>query len=123
MFYVAAPENWYWELFPRGSEVEEVVALSWVAELSMALIEESFETGDSSPMGPAMHWAHRFVITQDADGSWPKVVNLRTGEIVDEERIRRPADFLEKLGDALNSSEFDRAVARARVQTSSAEVE
>ncbi len=121
MEYFAAPVEWYWELFPRQTEVEEVVDLGWVARLSVSIIERAKQSGDSGPIGPAMHWAHRFVITQGVDGAWPAKVNLRTGEVVDSTRTLGPADFLEKLGDILNSSEFDRAVTRARESICSAE--
>lgn len=114
--YVAAPLEWAYELFPLRSESEEILSLEWVAEVAHGLVDLAESTGDQAHIGPTLHWAHRFVITQSQEGDWPHLVNARTGEVVSTQRTRKPAEFLARLGDLLDSSEFEHAVARAAIK-------
>jgi hypothetical protein len=114
--YVAAPLEWAYELFPLPAEGEEILSLEWVAEVAHSLFNLTEATGDEACFGPTLHWAHRFVITQSQEGDWPLLVNARTGEVVSTQRTRKPVEFLARLGDLLDSSEFEHAVARAAIK-------
>lgn len=107
-----APPDWAYHGFPLLSG--ERLSLECAAELGMARIELARDTGDRTLIGSVLHWAHRFVSSQGPDGDWPAEVNARTGEPVCRNRTSEPAQMLAMLGDFLDSSEFDRAVARSK---------
>jgi len=117
--YAVAPLDWAYELFPLPAEGEEIISLEWVAEVAQGLFDLAEATGDRAHIGPTLHWAHRFVITQGREGDWPFLVNARTGEVVTTQRTRKPVEFLARLGDLLQSSEFEHVVARAAIKPGS----
>jgi hypothetical protein len=114
--YVAAPLDWAYALFPLPAEGEEILSMEWVAEVAHRLLDLSEYTGDQAHIGPTLHWAHRLVVSQSREGDWPLLVNARTGEVVSAQRTRKPAEFLARLGDLLDSSEFEHVVARAAIK-------
>ena len=110
----SVPPDWYYHGFPLPSAGDEALSLDWVTEVALRRMDEAAATGDEAHFGPVLHWAHILRQEQGPDGDWPRSVNTRTGDPIGEERTRRPADLLQRLGGTLRSVEFDDAVARAR---------
>ncbi len=109
-----APEDWAWHLFPRTEPGSEAISLEAVARLGLERVRRCQVTGDRTPVGPVLHWAHLLKVEQASDGDWPALVDGRTGEALDQRRTTLPAELLSALGDLLDSTEFDAAVERAR---------
>ena len=112
--FVRAPSDWYYHRFPLPHANNEVITLDWVVAVAEELLERAARTGDEAHSGPVLHWAHLLKVAQDAGGDWPGAVNARTGAAVGTTRTRSPARLLQHLGEAMDSSEFDEAVARCR---------
>ncbi len=110
---ITAPPEWHYHLFPLAAEGTEALRLDEVVELAAERMQRGVETGDEAHFGPVLHWAHLLTLEQGGDGAWPAVVNARTGEPIGGERTRRPAELLRRLGELLESSEFESAVALA----------
>lgn len=114
LHFVQAPCDWHYHLFPLPYASSEVITLDWVVAVAEDLLELAALTGDAAQVGPVLHWAHLLKIAQDAGSDWPAEVNARTGAAVGMARTRSPARLLQHLGEAMDSSEFDDAVARCR---------
>jgi len=115
-----APNDWYYHLFPLQGEENEALSLDWVVETALQLIDRTRATGDEAHFGPTLHWAHLLKTEQGPDGDWPAVVNARTGAPLGPARTRAPATLLACLGELLQSSEFETAIARAHENISTA---
>ena len=107
------PFDWYYHLLPLRAEGDEALPLDWVVERAAELISRAEATGEPAHFSPALHWAHLLKLEQGPDGDWPAVVNARTGEAIGTRRTRRPAEMLARLGQLLDSTEFEAAVALA----------
>ena len=106
-----APNDWHLHLFPLTSEGEEILPLEYVVQVADGMIRETERTGDHVHLGPPLHWAHLLKYELGSDSDWPAVINARSGEAVGEERTRRPVELMAKLGELLDTAEFDAAVA------------
>ena len=109
-----APNEWYFHLFPLTAEREEILPLDYVTDRGLELVSETERTGDHAHLGPPLHWAHLLKYELGPGRDWPAVINARTGEAIGEARTRRPVELLAKLGELLDTAEFDAAVAAAR---------
>jgi len=115
--HTEAPLDWAYALFPLQGEGEESLSLEWVVSVAHKLIDSAQGTGDEAHFGPVLHWAHLLKAEQGPDGDWPASVNARTGAAMGGARFREPARLLARLDVLLDSSEFEAAVARARVES------
>lgn len=107
-----SPLGWGCALFPLPGPDVEIVTMDFIVAALNAQADLITEA-DSTALGPALHVAHILKTWQGADGRWPDRVNLRTGQVVGEGRSLAPLALFRRLGDLLNSSEFDRACAFA----------
>ncbi|MBV9864565.1 MAG: hypothetical protein JO316_04395 [Abitibacteriaceae bacterium] len=114
--FVEAPTDWAYHLFPLPSENVEELALDWVVAIAEKLIKRAQYHSDEAYLGPVLHWAHLLKIAQSSDGSWPAHVNPRTGIPIGTTRTHTPSRLMAKLGEILDSSEFEDAVALAHQQ-------
>ena len=108
-----APIDWYYHSFPLREAGQEAVSLEWTAALAEGIVDRAEASGDETPLGPVLHWAHLLKAEQGPEGDWPARVNARTGAAIGSERTRAPARLLERLGAFLASTEFEDAVRRA----------
>jgi hypothetical protein len=111
-----APLDWAYALFPLPAEGEESLSIEWLVRLAHERIDRAGEMGDEAHFGPVLHWAHILKSEQGPDGDWPAHLNARTGAAIGAARTRTPAQLLARLDALLDSSEFEAAVARARVE-------
>lgn len=111
--FIEAPTGWAYHLFPLPAENAEELALDWVVAVAEELIKRAQSSGDEAYLGPVLHWAHLLKIAQSSDGSWTAHVNARTGVPIGAARTYTPARLLATLGEILDSSEFEDAVALA----------
>ena len=109
-----APPDWYYSLFPlTGDDVEEV-ATDWVMAVSDDLLHRAAVEEDEAHLGPVLHWAHLLKVAQGPEGDWPARFNARTGAAIGAERTRSPGALFERLGELLDSTEFEYAARLAR---------
>jgi hypothetical protein len=108
-----APTDWYYHLLPLPAPSEETLSLDWVAVVAGELMDRAEASGEPAECEAVLHWAHLLKLEQGTEGDWPAVVNARTGEALGEERTRKPAAVLARLGELLDSTEFDTVIALA----------
>ena len=106
------PPDWAYNLFPLPASDMETVTLQYVVDAMHSEVDLCTEW-DSVPLGRVLHVAHMLVSNQEADGLWPAVLNLRTGQAVGMGRSSAPRNLMRRLNLLLQSSEFDLAIKRA----------
>jgi hypothetical protein len=112
-----APWNWAWPGSPMGEETGETLSLEGVAAEGLRRVAEAGRVRDEAAVGPVMHWAHILKTEQGPDGTWPAVVNARTGDTIGWARTTAPADLLARLDALINSSEYAACIALAALAT------
>jgi len=108
--------DWACPNFPVSFEGQEVVSTETIIADMNALLDMVTD-GDTSARSKVLHVAHMFVTLQEADGHWAAMRNLRTGEPVGTARTAAPIPVFARLGEMLQSSEFDHAIERASTST------
>lgn len=108
-----APADWRLHGFPLNAAGHEEVRIDCLAVEAAYILDDAKQRNDRTHLGRVLHWAHLLTIEQSADGSWPMQINARTGKPVGIRRTMYPAILMQKLDELLNSTEFERCIARA----------
>ncbi len=116
------PPGWVYNCFPLPAPDTEVVTLDYIVAAMYAEIDRCTEW-DSAPLGRVLHVAHMLVSYQGADGLWAAALNLRTGEEKTLARSHAPRDFMRRLNEILDSTEFDIPIRRIEAGISAQKTE
>jgi hypothetical protein len=115
------PPDWRYHRFPIPDDETEEILLVEVSRLGLEMIDLGEKAGDQEFFGRVPHWAHLLKCEQSPSGDWPARVNARTGRPLGDERTRKPAELLARLGAIFKSSEYEGAVSRANAVPGEAE--
>lgn len=109
------PPEWECNRFPQTQPSQEIAVVDELVAVLHSHIDTATKA-DTTPLCAVLHVAHKFMTLQGADGRWPALLNLRTGEILNSGLTASPAGVLSRLDALLNASEFDQVCARAEAR-------
>jgi hypothetical protein len=107
-----SPYHWSCNCFPLPAEDAEILDLQWVIDVLQKHVDTCTEW-DTTALGRALHVGHLLTLMQAPDGTWPAIINGRTGDAIGEARTLAPIPLFQRMGRMLQSTEFDHVLKKA----------